>query len=165
MQHLTDDQLLDWIDGLVTEEETLAYATHLTGCDDCQSRHQAFVAMHNQLQTMPLLQPSVVFTERVLDQWDDIRLAVAVKKKQTRKTPFVFLAMMGALVLSCFLILYFVSAPAPLQLPVADTVQTLGKVMGNGTLWTGLLSVNALLLLWLVNRRILQPFFRQRMAL
>ena len=165
MEHLTDDQLLDFIDGFATATETQHYQIHLAGCEECQARYQTFAAINAQLATMPLLKPSVVFTERVLDQWDEVRLATATQKKLTAKSPFVFLGVMGGILLACFLILYWAVTPSVQFLPTLNVAKTMSQLAGNELFWLGLISANALLLLWLFNQRILLPFFRQRMAM
>ncbi len=164
MEHLTDDQLLDLIDGFASEAEKPRFEIHLAGCEDCQARYQTFTAINAQLASMPLLKPSVVFTERVLDQWDDIRLATATQKKRTARSPFVFLGVMGGILLTCFLILYWAVTPSVQLLPTLHVVKSMNQLAGNELFWLALISANALLLLWLFNQRILLPFFRQRMA-
>ncbi len=164
MQHLTDDQLLDLLDGFTSAEQNTMYTAHVSGCDNCKARYQTFVAIHARLAEMPLQKPSIVFTERVLEQWDSVRLAVTVKKKRTQLTPFVFLTFMGALVLGCLAILHLISNPGSVVVPVGDAVNAVGNIAGNQSFWKLLILSNALLLLWLFNQRILQPFFNHRMA-
>ncbi|WP_313980733.1 hypothetical protein [Xanthocytophaga flavus] len=164
IQHLTDDQLMDLADAFVTEDEKQQYFDHLSLCEDCQARYQTFISINEQLASMPLLQPSVVFTERVLDQWDEIRLAVPNVKKRVRLTPFVFLGFMSFLVLVSIILLSIFSTSSANTVPVVTTTHMVRNVIGTGILWEILLVVNAVLLLWLFNQRVLAPFFRHRVA-
>lgn len=164
VQHLTDDQLMDLSDAFVTDDEKILYFNHLSVCEDCQARYQTFVAINEQLASMPLLQPSVVFTERVLDEWDEIRLAVPEAKKRVRLTPFVFLIFMGALVVISMVSLSVFSVPSTQIAPASSTIDTLKNIAGTDILGKALLVINAVLLLWLFNQRVLAPFFRHRMA-
>jgi len=163
MEHLTDNQLLDMIDNLTTADEKAAYQVHLSVCGDCMTRYRAFVTMGEQLAALPLMKPSVVFTEKVLEQWDKVRLAT-VKKKNARLTPFVFLGVVGIPVGIIAVLLAVFSTPAPGLKSLTETVRIIGAISGNESLWTALLLGNILLLLWIINQRVLNPFFRSRMA-
>ncbi len=166
MEHLTDDELLDWIDGYTPLADTLLYKTHLVSCAFCEARYQQMMYIHESLADLPLEQPSALFTQQVMTQ---LMPQMAKKTHISRKPLFVFLGIMGGLLL--FTILLMVGLPSvtafsPVSLALED-------VTGTALNWTGKIStqvtqpiglyvlviVNALLVLTLINQRLLYPYF------
>ena len=64
MNHLTSDQIQDFIDGVISNEAEL----HLRQCSPCQSKMRAYKKLDRTLRSVPLDEPPQNFTQRVMQQ-------------------------------------------------------------------------------------------------
>ena len=164
MEHLTEDQLWELIDSPASVPVVLK--THAEQCPLCAARLRGCLDLHAQLSAMPLEMPSVVFTDKVLDQWTLARQAQAapVRRKASRRGLFLFVALMAVLgIFAAILISGLPAGTVPNRLLI-QTTDSVGEVFADKTVLNGLLLVNALLLLWLFNQRVLSPLFQRRIS-
>ena len=68
MNHLSDSQLNEYLDGSLTEEARLAAGTHLESCADCRARLDELQFVFNCLSTLLEVQISHDLTPGILSQ-------------------------------------------------------------------------------------------------
>jgi hypothetical protein len=69
MEHLTDEQLFDYVDGSCSAAEGQLYKTHLAGCADCRALYDEYRAVDAQLIAFALEPAPVQFTDKLMDTW------------------------------------------------------------------------------------------------
>ncbi|NOT33383.1 MAG: hypothetical protein HOP12_04345 [Candidatus Eisenbacteria bacterium] len=62
------DRLQDYLDGLLPESEHRALRTHLERCDACRSELALYERLLERLDAIPIRDPGVALTERILDR-------------------------------------------------------------------------------------------------
>jgi hypothetical protein len=165
MEHLTEEQLWELVDSPAAAP--VALKAHANTCPLCSARLRECRDLNAQLAALPLEMPSVAFTDKVLEQWAVAQQpqTVPMRRKISRRVPFLFAATMGVLgLLAAFLVSSGAPAGTMPVRPLVETAGAIGEVFADKTVLSGLLLVNALLLLWLFNQRVLNPLFQRRLA-
>lgn len=159
MAHLTDDELLDMADGLASPAQQRTGEAHLESCESCRIRYHECKAVSLQLSEMLMEQPSVDFTDQVLEQWQAVAQKVKQEQRLVRRLPYIFL---GLMVACAGVIVYLLSdaSAAVYHIPALERIPYLAK---DPSVLNVLLLINAGLLLWIFNQRILHPYFKSRM--
>ena len=117
-----------------------------------------------QLAEMPLEQPSVRFTEVLLDKWEAQKAPVH-HNVPSKKLPFYFLLAMFALAGIGFLLILFSNQNNSVTY-WSTVVQSISALVSNPALWQALLIINGVVGLLLFDKKVLKPYFeRRRLAL
>ncbi|MFN8353160.1 MAG: hypothetical protein U0Y10_01825 [Spirosomataceae bacterium] len=115
-----------------------------------------------QLSETTLEQPSMRFTENLLDKWE-AKTAHSKVKKPSKKAPFYFLLFMSLVAVLGVVLLP--SANAENNSVNLDTFITpIAAIFNNPLLWQALLILNGVVGLVLFDRAILKPYFQRRRA-
>jgi anti-sigma factor RsiW len=174
MEHLTDEQLFDYIDGSCSAAEGQLYQTHLAGCAGCRALYDEYRAVDAQLAAFALKPAPVQFTDKLMDAWANAQPVQAPVAYRRSKTIFWALPVAAcALLFILFFSLWFAGQlPASAQEDAFALDATLSGVsLGvNGLtnffqqewLLNGFLLVNAVLGLLLFDKLVLKPFFEKK---
>ncbi len=174
MEHLTDEQLFDYIDGSCPAAEAQLYKTHLAGCTDCRALYDEYRAVDAQLAAFALEPAPVQFTDQLMDAWANAQPVPAAVTRRRSKTIFWALPVAACtLLFILFLSLWFAG-----QLPATSLEKALvldpklpnllldesGLVSFFQQEWllNGFLLVNAVLGLLLFDKLVLKPFFEKK---
>jgi|GEM_PF-3114013 len=172
MEHLTDEQLFDYIDGSCPAAEGQLYKIHLAGCADCRALYEEYRAVDAQLAAFVLEPAPVQFTDQVMDAW--VASQPAPVRVASRRSKTIFWALPVAactLLFITFFSLWF-------QLPASERenafsldanlpalsldVSGLTSFFQQEWLMNGFLLLNAVLGLLLFDKLVLKPFFEKK---
>ena len=174
MEHLTDEQLFDYIDGSCPAAEGQLYKAHLAGCAACRALYDEYRAVDAQLAAFALEPAPVQFTDRLMDAWAGAQLVPAAVARRRSKTIFwaLPLAACALLFAVCFTLWFAGELPASLwENAFTPDVKLPGVSLdGSGLVsffqqeWVlnGFLLVNAVLGLLLFDKLVLKPFFEKK---
>jgi predicted anti-sigma-YlaC factor YlaD len=167
MKHLTDEELFRLLDGECSAEEKNTFEAHIHTCAACMALYKDLKAIDLQLQQLPIESPSLDFTEKLMDK---LQVAPVLQRKSQRKTYLLMLAPFGVIfVLSMLLLAGYAAGwltfgsgtetiPFHFKLPSVN----LQPLLENSWLVYLFLLVNAVLALLLLDKAVVQPFFRKR---
>lgn len=113
-----------------------------------------------QLTEMPLEQPSVRFTEALLEKWEAQKAPVH-HKVPSKKLPFYFLLAMSAVAGIGFLLILFSNQSNSVTY-WNTVIQPVSSLVSNPALWQVLLVVNCAVGLLLFDKIVLKPYFERR---
>ena len=174
MEHLTDEQLFDYIDGSCSAVEGQSYKVHLDSCADCQALYDEYRAVDAQLVALALEPAPVHFTDRLMDTWASVQPVQAPAVYRRSKSVFWALPVAAcALLFIAFFSLWFTGQlPAFVQddafslndnLPgVSLGINGLANFFQQEWLLNGFLLINAVLGLLLFDKLVLKPFFEKK---
>ena len=172
MEHLTDEQLFDYIDGSCSAAEGQLYKTHLAGCAGCRALYDEYRAVDAQLAAFALEPAPVQFTDKLMDAWavsQPVQAPVAYHRSKT-----IFWALPVAASALLFIVFFSVwfagQVPAQENTPALDAtlsgvslgVSGLASFFQQEWLLNGFLLVNAVLGLLLFDKLMLKPFFEKK---
>jgi anti-sigma factor RsiW len=169
MNHLTDEDLFRLIDGECSLEEQTAYKAHLAQCAQCNSVYSELFAIHLQLEKMPIETPSADFTERLMLQ---LEAAGQLQARTFKRPGYSFLWVFAALGVCLFLLALVITSggtvtgvPVALNTGLGFSLDTsiISGLVANSMLLNVFLLVDAILALLLIDRAVLQPYFKKRL--
>jgi predicted anti-sigma-YlaC factor YlaD len=179
MNHLSDEQLFDLVDGACAAEDQLLYKTHLAQCPYCRALYEEYCAVDAQVSAMVLERAPDGFTEKLMGAWESGEQTQVTWAYRQSKTIFLAAAMAACTLLA--LALYYLTVTRQIPVEVQNTASSVTNQMPGLSLNMGLLTdvfqqqwllngfmlLNGLLALVLFDKMVLKPFFekkRQSMA-
>jgi hypothetical protein len=151
-----DDQIFDLLDGIATPEQQRLHQQQLTDNAAYCNRFEQLQALHVSLQTMgaELQMPSMRFTTSVMEK---------ILQPQTvrDRAPFYFLAAMLSITFSALALVIWLpssSTPSTILLPLS----ALSNIFAQPMVMSTLILINIALLLILLDRQFLKPYFEQK---
>jgi predicted anti-sigma-YlaC factor YlaD len=124
--HLTNNELLEYTDGLTDSLRSLAADEHLRACPRCSSRLQMLRRLERAVRKIPSERVSESFTQRVM-------VVVGLGRSSFARQLFAnFLPLAIAIVVIAALVGVFAGEPSqdPVSLQGSEVVQTLGQHIG-----------------------------------
>lgn len=168
MKHSTDEELFRLIDGECSAEEQATLQQHLNQCAACQATFAELLAINQQLaQLITVEQPSVDFTNKLIDKWQTA--PQASRRFVWGGTLRWFVISMGSLFTFTLVagIVALLGSGAGTDvtsiLPVTSYLNGLQQVFQNELLISVLLLIDGLLLLWLLDKAVLQPYYQKKL--
>ncbi len=164
MQHLTDEQLFEYIDREGSVEEKNNYQQHLATCPACQALYQEYQAIHLQLNSLILEKPSIQFTDKLIASWE-AEVVTEAKLVPTYNPMSKSRLWAGLAVVAILLILVLYYVPLWGYWGVDDSSPssyTWLSIFQRDSVVKGFLLANGLLLLLLVDKLILKPLFERK---
>lgn len=165
MKHLTDEELFRLIDGECSTEEKHTFEAHIHTCVACKALYTAFASIDMQLQQMTVESPSPDFTDKLMDK---LQAAPVVQRVSHKRIYLLMLAPFGVIFVLSMLLLAIYSIGwlninsatdiFPFHLPSVNFL----PILQNTWLLNLFLLVNAVLVLLLFDRAVLQPFFKRK---
>ena len=166
MNHLTDEELFRLLDGEVSTEERTGYQLHLAQCPACNTLYKELTAIDSQLSALPLETPTVTFTDRLLEKLQPSPTLLSYRGLNNLNFLFLAIGLVVLVTAVSLLLVGQISLPAiggagkSVGTPVDLTL--LRSFFQSPLLKTLLLVVNGILVLLLVDKLVLQPFFSKR---
>jgi predicted anti-sigma-YlaC factor YlaD len=166
MRHICDEEMFRLVDGVCTAEEQTVFQTHIQQCAACKALYTEISALDTQLQQIILERPSDNFTDKLMEKW---QAAPAFDQ------PFLYSRILAPLAFIFGLILVLLSGSSNVgwfknqfssgkpDANVAYDLTTLQSLLQNELLLTIFMVANAVLVLLIVDKTLLQPYFRKRM--
>jgi hypothetical protein len=155
---LTEEQIFDLIDGNLSAETEAKYKQIIAENPDTQDLYEELLAFHKELQSLGTEHPSMRFTENVLDKWATMQVIPIVKVSRT--LPYWFLGI--SLLLLCIMAI-FAKNYTPNTTLVTQTEKWI-SLLNNATGFKIFVFTNAILLILLLDKAILRPYFQKRLT-
>jgi hypothetical protein len=174
MNHLSDEQLFDLVDGVCNAEEQLLYKTHLAQCPECRALYEEYRAVDVQVSTL-LMEPAPAgFTEKLMGAWESAGQTQVTWVYRQSKT--IFWAAAAAACTLMVMALHFLTATQQIPAEVQNTTLNITNNLPGSTfnysaltgllqqewLLNGFLLINGLLALLVFDKLVLKPFFEKR---
>jgi predicted anti-sigma-YlaC factor YlaD len=170
MRHISDEEIFRLVDGECTAEEQTVFQTHMGECGACKALFTEISALDTQLQQIILERPSDNFTEALMEKWQAAPVfdqPFLYNRSYSRiLAPIAFVFSLVLIFISGFSNLRWFKnqfSPTKPDTNVAYDLTSLQSLVQNDLLLTVFLVVNAMLLLLVVDKTVLQPYFRKRM--
>ena len=152
---MKDEDIFDILDGIASEETILQHKNLLLESADYQILFEEYAHTHALLANMSLEKTAFNFTDKLIDRWDLSQEVVVVRKSY--KLPFYFLGVMTVVVvLLLLLVLPMMNNQAikiDLTVPIA--------FIQNKIITRSLLLINALMIFYFLDKRVLKPYFQK----
>lgn len=168
MKHLTDEELFRLIDGETSIDEQTIYKAHLSQCAPCNHLYNELFAINLQMEKMEVEKPSVDFTEKLM-----VKLQAENQYQPTfifSKPSSSFLAVICVFIafvmilISGFSLGWFNFATTVTNNPGITIPSTsFHQLFQNELLINTFLIIDGLLALVLIDKALLQPYFKKRM--
>lgn len=157
MERLSEEQMWEVIDGLASPEILERHEHLMLHDSEYQSEFQQYAFLDAHLHKLDLEVPSMRFTENVIDK------ALNIQKKQTQRDwiPAIYLS---AMVLLTFIILKVLSlSMSDSTTSWAPNTEGVVSWLSNPYLLYLFLVVNVFLILGLLDKKIVKPYFDKRL--
>ena len=154
---LTDNQIFDILDGVASDEIRNEHAHLLIHSGAYRAYFEELEMLHLDLATMPMGQPSAKFTHVLLE-----RLQVAPKTFQTKwliigSIAAGIIATIGFVFLGLLMPKSFVG-----EVTYVDKLSYVFNILSNQSMTFIFIAINAFLLLLIIDRKVLKPYFQKR---
>jgi predicted anti-sigma-YlaC factor YlaD len=168
MRHISDEEMFRLVDGEYSAEEQSAFQTHMQECAACKALYTEIASLDTQLQQMILESPSENFTETLMDKWQAAPMvdpSFFFNRSYSRIITWMAFAFGLVLILLSGASLRFTN---PLSFTKPDTPVKYDSTgmqifFQNDLLFTVFMMVIAVLVLLIVDKTVLQPYFRKRL--
>lgn len=167
-ENITDDLLLDYIDGVLSEKEAQIIKEEIAHNDDVKLRFEHLKQMDSQLQHLKLSMPSDIFSAQIMM---DLTRSIYEINRRSRLNGLIILliglitVIVGAIFISQGLsdvsfnqYLDTTSAGNLIKLPVKEV----SFAFDIGIITQGLLFILVILSLLIIDRIVLKPYFKSR---
>ncbi len=159
---LTDEQIFDILDGIVTVEIQQQHRYLLGNSPEYKVYFQEIEALHSDLAGMIIEQPSAQFTENILAniQW---KTAPVKKKTWSSRLAYIFAGVMASIFIATiiFTLLYLPTTKGALEAPTNHWLEMTNTFLTDTFVKVAILA-NLVVLLVIFDRRVLKPYFSQR---
>ena len=156
---MKDEDIFDILDGIASEETIRQHHKMLLESADYQLLFSEYTHTHTLLMDTSMEKTAFNFTDKLIDRWEISQEVVTIR--QTSKLPIYFL-IGGAIMLTILLIL---ALPMISQSTIQMDLSKPLRILQDKTLVRSVLIINALLALFLIDKRFLKPYFQRRMGL
>ena len=164
MAHLSENEILDFVDKNEQSMPTEIFMAHINTCKPCRQLYESFVLLETNFGPLNIEVPSLSFTENVLTKWETLSVAHITKAKNINATlPYWFMGIIVTLGIACAgLIIFLFPHLGPGDRKV---INILASLIQNKSLLNFIIYTNAILILWVFNTRVLSPYFKTRVSL
>ena len=156
---MKDEDIFDILDGIASEEIIHQHHKMLTESADYQVLFSEYAHTHALLMDTSMEKTAFNFTDKLIDRWEVSQEVVAIR--QTSKLPIYFL-IGGAIAM---VILIVLTLPTISQSNIQIDLSKPLRMLQDKVVVRSVLIVNALLALFLIDKKILKPYFQRRMGL
>ena len=153
---MKDEDIFDVLDGIASEETVRLHKKMLIESADYQVLYQEYAHTHALLMDVSMEKTAFNFTDKLIDRWEVSQEVVMVRKSY--KLPFYFLAIMS--VLAFLLILIFLPMTNNVALNVDLSVPI--SFFQSKLIIRSILLINALMIFYFLDKRVLKPYFQKR---
>lgn len=169
MKHYNEEELFSYIDGTCDSQSALQLERHLVDCPHCNELYETLLSVDSQLQLLPKEKPSAHFTSAIMEKlYVDPRHSVPFSF--TYYTRYFLIFGLVVSVISLFISLFSIGIvnDGVLQHIGLNTYlfenisNTIIAFFKTGSFINIMLGVSTLLLLVLLDKAVLNPFFNKR---
>lgn len=155
---MKDEDIFDILDGIASEEIILQHKQQLIENPDYQILFSEYAQTHALLADVNSEKTAVDFTDKLIDRWELSQEVITVRK--TSKLPFYFLILM-----TISLVCLFIAALPMLnsQAVQVDLSKPL-RILQDKDFTRLFLIINALVVLFFIDKRVLKPYFQRKMG-
>ena len=153
---MKDEDIFDILDGIASEETTLQHHKMLSESTDYQTLFAEYAHTHALLTDTAVEKTAFNFTDKLMDRWE-LSQEVVVERKSS-KLPIYFLIGMSIMVVLLIILALPVINQSPIQLDLSKTF----SILQNRLFTRFFLIINALVVLFFIDRRILKPYFKRK---
>ena len=153
---MKDEDIFDVLDGIASEEIIRLHKKMLTESVDYQTLFQEYAHTHALLMDVSKEKTAFDFTDKLIDRWEVSQEVVMVQKSY--KLPFYFLSIMSVLV---FLLILMI-LPIANNTTVNVDLNFLISFFQNKIIIRSILLINALMIFYFLDKRVLKPYFQKR---
>ena len=170
---VSDKELLDLIDGNLSEEKAKELRNIIDQDTELQRRFETLTVVDETISGIPESRPSVSFTDNVMSNLNK-KLATAGLDYNGfwKKNLFVVLTLViigfvaGVVLLSNFSLSEIIPAIEPREVQISDRTFSIDpgslNFIKQDLFFKGFIYLNAILALFLLDRAVLKPYFRSR---
>lgn len=156
---MKDEDIFDILDGIASEETIRQHHVMLTESADYQILFSEYAQTHALLMDTSMEKTAFNFTDKLIDRWEISHEVLEVRKSS--KLPIYFL-IGGVIMLAILMIL---ALPTISQSTIQIDFSKPLRILQDKTLVRSVLIINVLLALFLIDKRLLKPYFQRRMGL
>ena len=156
---MKDEDIFDILDGIASEETIRQHHKMLTESADYQILFGEYAQTHALLMDTSMEKTAFNFTDKLIDRWEVSQEVVVVR--QTSKLPIYFL-IGGAIMLTILIIL---TLPTISQSTIQVDYSKPLRILQDKILVRSILIINVLMVLFLIDKRFLKPYFQHKMGL
>ena len=162
MNQLQEEKIWEVLDGNADNSTLKQHTKWLKTNADYRLTFEQCERLHKNLLALPLESPSLRFTQNIMDTiMPQLKTAPV-----TDRRPLIFLAVVA--ILSAILIALFPSSSAPIAatngLDLSVNTEGVVSAMSSPMLFLTFILLNVILLLIILDRRVLRPYFEKRYA-
>ena len=157
MKSLTEEQIWDVIDGAASPEILEQHKKLVLNDVAYKATFEQCASLQHQLLKLDLETPSMRFTENVLDNV----LPLTHRAQKNDRAPFLFLIAMG--ILSLLTTLFLAQSGTTPSNNFDINTEGVVSMLSNPVLINGFILLNIVLFFVIVDRKVLKPYFSNRM--
>lgn len=155
--NITDEEIFDILDGIASEELLQRHERLLQTNEAYQLLFKEYASTHTLLNDFAVEKTAVNFTDKLLDQWELVQEPEVVLKPKSHLHLYFLVAMCVLIVLVVALIAGMPSVQS-IKAPLDFSVLT--NMIHQKELINFLLLANALLAVFILDKKVFKPYFR-----
>lgn len=155
--NITDEEIFDILDGIASEELLQRHERLLQEDEEYQLLFKEYAATHALLEDLPMEKTAVNFTDKLIDQWELAQESEVVLKPKSHLHLYFLVAMCTLIVLVIALSSGMPSVQS-VKVPLDFSVFT--NMIHQKELINFLLMANALLAVFILDKKVFKPYFR-----
>ncbi|MDI9881443.1 hypothetical protein [Flectobacillus longus] len=155
--NITDEEIFDILDGIASEELLQRHERLLQEDEEYQLLFKEYAATHALLEDLPMEKTAVNFTDKLIDQWELAQEPEVVLKPKSHLHLY-FLAVMCALIVLVVALSSGMPSVQSVKVPLDFSVLT--NMIHQKELINFMLIANALLAVFILDKKVFKPYFR-----
>lgn len=156
---MKDEDIFDILDGIASEETIRQHQKMLSESSDYQTLFSEYLHTHALLIDTSVEKTAINFTDKLIDRWEVSQETVVIRKSS--KLPIYFLigmtVMVGLLIISVLPLICQSTIQIDLSKPLS--------IVQDKLFTRFFLIINALVALFFIDKRILKPYFENRIKI
>lgn len=157
--NMKDEDIFDILDGIASEEIIGQHHKMLAESADYQAVFSEYTQTHALLMNTCMEKTAFNFTDKLIDRWEGSPAIVVIG--ESSKLPIYFL--IGGIIMLTILIT--LTLPLISQSTIQIDLSKFLKIVQDKILVRSVLIINVLLALFLIDKRLLKPYFQRRMGI
>lgn len=153
---MKDEDIFDILDGIASEETILRHRNLLSESADYQILFDQYAHSHALLMDVSMEKTAFNFTDKLIDRWEVSQEVVVVRKSY--KLPIYFLIAMSVMVILLALTVLPMSSNQAFKIDLSGSI----SFFQNKLIIHILLLINALMIFYFLDKRVLKPYFQKR---
>ena len=153
---MKDEDIFDILDGIASEETMRQHNILRSKSADYQTLFNDYAHTHALLMDASMEKTAFNFTDKLIDRWEVSQEVVVVRKSY--KLPIYFLVAMSVIVILLALIILPMSSNQAIKIDLSGPI----TFFQNKLITHIVLLINALMIFYFLDKRVLKPYFQKR---